>query len=132
MKAGHHKGHSGHRGEIVSIRAHYSHPKMMSVEVAHGPKPKPPRSKKISSGNMETPFYDNRPTSSVVIPTEQASRYRIGQHVGVQAMPLDGPGSNTGSDDGSDDSRDMDDAMDEYHSTVRGISSYGGSKRKRG
>lgn len=91
----------GHHGHVVAIRAHHSRANYMTLEVAHGKRSK----RKDEKGNTMTSEYDDRPTSSLVIPKSQAKHFRIGQKVGVGAVPLEGPDTDemTDSDDGDDD-----------------------------
>lgn len=109
--------HNGHHGEVVSIGAHHSDPKFARIEIAHGKKKKPKKG--------QISYYDDRPTSSVVVPADQAESYPVGQRVGVGAMPLDDD-----DDMGNENDDDADDATDAYHAMQHSIMA-GGNRSKR-
>lgn len=110
----------GHHGEVTSVGEHHSgNGKFARVEVAHGKRPTPPKKKKGDNGNA-VGFYDDRPTSTIVVPKEDAGRYHIGQKVSVHLPHL------SKSDAEKGDSHD--DAMDDYRSTQRSITKRGKSR----
>jgi hypothetical protein len=88
----------GHHGYVVAIRAHHSRPDYMNVEIAHGKRSRRTR----ADGGGVSPDYDDRPTSSLVLPKRQARHFTIGQKVGVGAVPLEGPDTDEMDDDGDD------------------------------
>ncbi len=69
-------------GEITSIGAHHSLPNHVSINVAHGKKK--PAKKGLA-------HYDDRPTSTFVVPKKHAKKYSVGQNVNVHMTPSEGP-----------------------------------------
>ena len=110
---------NGHHGYVVSIRQHHSRPNYMSLEVAHGK-----RSSKNPDGSPRTDSYDDRPTSSLVIPRHQAKHFRIGQRVGLGAVPLEGLDTDEMMDDDADDISTM------KHRLTREIARGRGSRKR--
>jgi len=76
---------NGSHGTVTAINQH-NNGKHVRIDVAHGRRKKP---KDGSAASMAG--YDDRPTSSIVVPKSQAGQFKIGQRVGVGAVPLQGP-----------------------------------------
>ena len=110
----------GHHGYVVSIRQHHSRPDYMNLEVAHGR-----RSSRNPDGSPRTDSYDDRPTSNLVMPSRMARHFRIGQRVGVGAVPIEGPEN----DDMSTDD-DADDIASMKHNLSRDILRGRGSRKR--
>jgi hypothetical protein len=110
-----------HSGVVTGISSHYDGDgKFVRVEVKHGPKPKKKRGQGAGVGG----HYDNRPSSSIVLPKAHASKYHIGQRVGAGITPLSGDEETTEPDETETDAEDNtspDDAEDSFRSTMRGI-----------
>jgi hypothetical protein len=112
-----------HSGVVTSIAEHYDSPdKFMRVHVKHGPKPKKRKGKGAGVGG----HYDNRPESTIIVPKAHASKYRVGQSVGVGLAPHAAkaetdPAEQEMDSDEDDFSGDQNEAEDSYRSTMRGI-----------
>lgn len=91
----------------------------MNLEVTHGK-----RSSKNPDGSPRADRYDDRPTSNLVIPKHQAKDFRIGQRVGVGAVPLEGPETDEMTDDDADDISTM------KHRLTRDIARCRGSRQR--
>lgn len=63
-----------HRGEVTAIAAHHSNPNFMRVDVAHGKR------------SAKSKDYDDRPSSSIIIPKHHAKHYRVGDRLNVGLM----------------------------------------------
>ncbi|MCU1451392.1 MAG: hypothetical protein JWP02_3562 [Acidimicrobiales bacterium] len=90
------------QGEVTGVRMH-SGGKHVVVEVAHGRRTKP---KVGGKGPRNQPFapdpgYDNRPSSSVVVPKARASHFPVGQRVSM-SMAQAGGGEGDDGDMGED------------------------------
>ena len=108
----------GSHGYVTHVSAHHSRGAYATVTIAHGKRSR----RKNSAGEMATSDYDDRPTSTITMPKAHAARFKIGQHVGIGAVPLSGPGTDE-MDDGFGDDGDGDDqhAQDAYDDMRRSI-----------
>lgn len=88
-------------GRVTSVSDGYgSNGKMVRVEVVHGKKLTPKNGKE--DGNAVSPFYDNRPTSSVAIPKKHAHKFAVGHRVHVAIMPDTSSDAGDGEPDGDE------------------------------
>lgn len=71
-------------GEVTGVRQHHTSGKHVIVEVAHG------RRSPKKKGKAASPFgadYDDRPSSSMVVPKSHASQFPVGKRVNVGMTP---------------------------------------------
>lgn len=121
--------HRGHHGTVTGIHQHGKN--FARIEVTHGRRS--PR-KRGAAGEL-SPSYDDRPSSSIVVPKRMAGLYHMGQHVGVGAAPLTRDAfADQDADDAGADTDAPEDALQDYHRTMRGILTGNpiGKKRARG
>lgn len=87
------------RGVVGSANLHHGG-KHVSLEIKHGPMPKPKKPKKGELGMSS--MYDDRPSSNFTLPSHVAKAYPVGTPVHIGITPV-GPKNADLPNDGDED-----------------------------